>query len=96
MNKTKVEKEVDHEQERVDRIKQENAVKRAAAAERVSKIAGRYSRTIANAPQKKAEAELAKTREAEKAARSYDTLFDVEEDPSVPRKYGKELEEDFM
>ncbi|KAH6912595.1 cytoplasmic protein [Coprinopsis sp. MPI-PUGE-AT-0042] len=79
MNKTKVEKEVDHEQERVDRVKQENAVKRAAAVER-----------------KKAEAELAKTREAEKAARSYDALFDVEEDPSVPRKYGKELEEDFM
>jgi hypothetical protein len=38
MNKTKVEKEVDHEQERVDRIKQENAVKRAAAAERVSEV----------------------------------------------------------
>ena len=38
MNKTKVEKEVDHEQERVDRIKAENAVKRAAAAERVSML----------------------------------------------------------
>jgi len=60
-------------------LKQENAVKRAAATER-----------------KKAEAELAKTREAEKAARSYDTLFDVEEDPSAPRKYGRELEDDFM
>lgn len=35
LNKTKSEKEVDHEQERVDRIKQENAVKRAAAAEKV-------------------------------------------------------------
>jgi hypothetical protein len=35
LNKTKVEREVDHEQERVDRIKQENAVKRAAAAEKV-------------------------------------------------------------
>ena len=35
LNKTKVEKKVDHEQERVDRIKQETAVKRAAANERV-------------------------------------------------------------
>jgi hypothetical protein len=35
LNKTKVEREVDHEQERVDRIKRENAVKRAAAAEKV-------------------------------------------------------------
>ena len=39
MNKTKVEKEVDHEQERLDRVKQENAVKRAAATERVSVFA---------------------------------------------------------
>jgi len=36
LNKTKVEREVDHEQERVDRIKLENTVKRAAAAEKVS------------------------------------------------------------
>lgn len=35
LNKTKVEREVDHEQERVDRIKQENTRKRAAAAEKV-------------------------------------------------------------
>lgn len=35
LNKTKVEKQVDHEQERVDRIKAENIVKRAAAAEKV-------------------------------------------------------------
>ncbi|KAF8993498.1 hypothetical protein BDQ17DRAFT_1331667 [Cyathus striatus] len=50
LNKTKVEKEVDHEQERVDRIKKENAAKRSAAAEK-----------------KKADAELARAREAEKA-----------------------------
>lgn len=38
-----------------------------------------------------------KQREAEKAARSYDTLFQVEEEESnVPRKYGRELEDDFM
>ena len=46
--------------------------------------------------QRKAEQELMKTREAEKAARSYDALFNVEEDPDVPRKYGRELEDDFM
>lgn len=46
--------------------------------------------------QKKADAELARTREAEKAARSYDTLFNVEEEADAPRKTGRELEEDFM
>ncbi|KAI0793072.1 cytoplasmic protein [Irpex lacteus] len=83
LNKTKVVREVDHEQERVDRIKKEAAIRRAAAAER-----------------KKAEAELAKQREAEKAARSYDSLFsgevDEEEAEEAPKKSVRELEEDFM
>ncbi|KIM43066.1 hypothetical protein M413DRAFT_443875 [Hebeloma cylindrosporum] len=79
LNKTKEERQVDHEQERIDRIKKENAVKRAAAAEK-----------------KKQDAELAKAREAEKAARSYDSLFNVEEDEDTPRKTGRELEDDFM
>ncbi|KAH7910484.1 cytoplasmic protein [Hygrophoropsis aurantiaca] len=79
LNKTKVEKEVDHEQERVDRVKTENAQKRAVAAEK-----------------KKADAELARAREAEKAARSYDSLFNVEEDPDAPRLTGKAIEEDFI
>ena len=35
LNKTKQEREVDHEQERVDRIKKETAIKRAAAAQKV-------------------------------------------------------------
>lgn len=35
LNKTKVEREVDHENEKVERIKKENAVKRAAAAAKV-------------------------------------------------------------
>ena len=35
LNKTKVEREVDHEQERIERIKKENAAKRAAAAAKV-------------------------------------------------------------
>ena len=37
LNKTKVEREVDHEQERVDRLKKENAVRRAAAQAKVGK-----------------------------------------------------------
>ncbi|KAF8529320.1 hypothetical protein BU17DRAFT_10528, partial [Hysterangium stoloniferum] len=61
LNKTKVEKEVDHEQEKVERLKVEAAVRRAAAAER-----------------KKTDLELARAREAEKAARSYDSLFSGE------------------
>jgi hypothetical protein len=35
LNKTKVERQVDHEQERVERIKKENAAKRTAAAAKV-------------------------------------------------------------
>lgn len=36
LNKTKVERDVDHEQERVERVKKETAVRRAAAAAKVS------------------------------------------------------------
>ncbi|KAI0698143.1 cytoplasmic protein [Cytidiella melzeri] len=84
LNKTKVEREVDHEQERVERIKKETAVRRIAAAAK-----------------RKADAELAKAREAEKAARSYDSLFsggdeDYEDQDTAPRKSVRELEEDFM
>lgn len=35
LNKTKIERVVDHEQEKVDRIKQESAIRRVAAAEKV-------------------------------------------------------------
>lgn len=38
LNKTKVERQVDHEQERVDRMKKESAIRRAAAAEKVDYI----------------------------------------------------------
>ncbi|KAF8551137.1 cytoplasmic protein [Imleria badia] len=79
LNKTKVEKVVDHEQEKIDRVKKENAEKRTIAAQR-----------------KKEEVELAKQREEEKAARSYDLLFNVEEDPDAPKPTGKAIEEDFM
>ncbi|KNZ73313.1 Coiled-coil domain-containing protein 25, partial [Termitomyces sp. J132] len=81
LNKTKVERVVDHEQERIERLKVEHALRRQVAAER------------------KADLELARQREAEKAARSYDSLFNVEEDEdeaSQPRKTVKELEDDFM
>ncbi|KIK69877.1 hypothetical protein GYMLUDRAFT_151398 [Collybiopsis luxurians FD-317 M1] len=38
LNKTKIERQVDHEQERIDRIKKESAIRRAAAAEKVCSI----------------------------------------------------------
>jgi len=90
LNKTKVVREVDHEAERIERVKKESALKRAEAAQK-----------------RKADQELAKAREAEKAARSYDTLFsgdaqiadnddDGEEYASRQGKSVRELEEDFM
>lgn len=101
LNKTKIEKEVNHEQERVDRLKKENAIKRAAAAEQVSSstFSGPSRFQFFFCIQNKAKLELAKQREAEKQARSYDTLFaDSEngEEEDAPRKTGRELEEDFM
>ncbi|ELU36404.1 cytoplasmic protein [Rhizoctonia solani AG-1 IA] len=87
LNKTKVVREVDHEQEKVDRIKAESAKRKAAALEK-----------------KKVDAELARQREADKAARSYDNLFtntgyddDEDEDAEYKeKKTGTQLEEDFM
>lgn len=35
LNKTKVERQVDHEQERIERIKEENAARRVAAQQKV-------------------------------------------------------------
>lgn len=50
--------------------------------------------------QKKADAELARAREAEKAARSYDFLDtpqdDGDEDDGAPKKSVREMEDDFM
>jgi len=80
LNKTKEERQVDHEAERIERIKKESAIKRAVAAQK-----------------KKEDLELARAREAEKAARSYDSLFSgVDEEEDHPRKSVKEMEEDFM
>jgi len=84
LNKTKVEKVVDHEQEKQDRLKAESAQRRAEAAK-----------------QKKAAEELAKQREYEKAARSYDLLspdedqkYDDGEEEEGKKVYG--LDDDFM
>ncbi|KAF8595221.1 DUF814-domain-containing protein [Ceratobasidium sp. AG-I] len=86
LTKTKVVRDVDHEQEKVDRIKAESAKRKAAALEK-----------------KKVDAEMAKQREADKVARSYDNLFtgadeEDEEDEDGPKekKTGIQLEEDFM
>ncbi|KAL5632825.1 hypothetical protein ACGC1H_005689 [Rhizoctonia solani] len=87
LNKTKIVREVDHEQERVDRIKAESAKRKAEALEK-----------------KKADAELARQREADKAARSYDNMFtnmgyeddEDENDEPKEKKTGTQLEEDFM
>lgn len=43
LNKTKVERQVDHEQERQDRIRRENAAKRAAAAAKVCILSSRLT-----------------------------------------------------
>jgi len=56
-------------------------------------------RRAAAAEQKKAELELAKTRAAEKAARSYDNLFnggDEDEESAAKPATVQEMEDDFM
>ncbi|KAJ6455443.1 cytoplasmic protein [Mycena sanguinolenta] len=58
-------------------------------------------RRAAATEQKKADLELARAREAEKAARSYDSLFnadpeDYSEESRANKKSVRELEEDFM
>ncbi|KAI0322082.1 hypothetical protein OF83DRAFT_1167871 [Amylostereum chailletii] len=135
MNKTKVVRDVDHEAERIERLKTENAIKRAAAAQKVRPpvytpdlsihhifpmlaifphyhpFRLQFSTQSNFALQQKAELELAKAREAEKAARSYDSLFngepsydndddDDDDDgfgaPSKQNRSVREMEEDFM
>lgn len=46
--------------------------------------------------QKKAEELLAAQRKAEKAARSYDTLFTGDDGGDAPKKSVREMEDDFM
>jgi hypothetical protein len=105
LNKTKVERVVDHEAEKVERVRHENAAKRAAAAAKVRSTLLRQEECIAqyNSPtlQKKADLELAEARKAEKAARSYDSFLNAEvdeEEEAAEPKYNsvREMEEDFM
>ena len=104
--KTKVEREVDHEQERTDWLKAENARKRAEALE---KVCNRLFSDHCNSfvpqlcrswrmflPQKNADLALARERAEEKAAWSYDRLFDEEDGKEETVKTVKQLEEDFM
>ncbi|KAF7293804.1 NFACT-R-1 domain-containing protein [Mycena chlorophos] len=92
LTKTKVERVVDHEAERIERMRKEGVMRRAVATE-----------------QRKADLELAKAREAEKKAKSYDTLWEQqqldaelaadEEGGGEEEKQGRsvrEMEEDFM
>ncbi|KAI9437404.1 cytoplasmic protein [Russula earlei] len=103
LNKTKVERVVDHEAERIERAKHENAVKRAAAAAKVwshRPTKTHYLNQVSNW-QKKADLELAEARKAEKAARSYDSFLNSEvddEEEATKPKYSsvREMEEDFM
>jgi hypothetical protein len=111
LNKTKVERTVDHEAERIDRVKRENAVKRAAAAVKVRNplhaplpySSRSRTRQCNSHLQKKADLELAEARKAEKAARSYDSFLNAEvaeDDDSEEAKPNyssvREMEEDFM
>ncbi|KAH8109753.1 cytoplasmic protein [Phellopilus nigrolimitatus] len=86
LNKTKVERAVDHEQERVDRLKRESTA----------------SRAVANAKRKEAE-ELARQRAAEKAARDYALLDQVDDEdeggeggPQRKQQSVQEMMDDFM
>jgi len=103
LGKTKVERVVDHEAERIERVKRENAVKRAAAAAKVYYVLSSHSALtqVLQIWQKKADLELAEARKAEKAARSYDSFLNVqvddEEEVAKPTYSSvREMEEDFM
>jgi len=86
LNKTKNEIEVDHEQERVDRIKAENAVKRAAA------LAKRKADTELALARAKEKAE----RSYDSLFSGQVEVEDADEDEDKPKKTVRELEEDFM
>jgi hypothetical protein len=101
LNKTKDERVVDHEAERIERVKGENAAKCAAAAAKVQSVhASLPSLTWNPTEQRKADLELAEARKAEKAARSYDSFLNAEDEDEeeVKPNYSsvKEMEEDFM
>lgn len=102
LNKTKVERDPDHGQERIDRLKAETSKKRIQSEKEV-----RFSFYFVIPPeatakwpkralQRKAEAALAKARKEEKEARSYNTLFEGVEEGQTSQKSVQEMEDDFM
>ncbi|KAH9972007.1 cytoplasmic protein [Lactifluus volemus] len=84
LNKTKVERTVDHEAERIDRVKRENAVKRAAAA--VKKKAdlelaeARKAEKAARSYDSFLNAEVAEDDDSEEGKPKYDSVREMEED----------------
>jgi len=92
---------VDHEAEQIERVKRENAVKRAAVAAKVRCPTQPHPSSSDAIPQKKALLELAEVRKAEKAARSYDSFLnaevDEEEEAAKPTYSSvRAMEEGFM
>jgi hypothetical protein len=82
LNKTKVEREVDHEAEKADRLREEASKRREETAAKVRRYPPHklhYNTHLTNVPQRKAELELAQKREAEKKARSYDHAWESTE-----------------
>lgn len=84
LNKTKVERVVDHEAERIERVKRENAVKRAAAA-------AKKKADLELAEARKAE-------KAARSYDSFLNVEVDDEEEAAKPKYSsvKEMEEDFM
>ena len=100
LNKTKVERVVDHEAERIERQRKEKAESRALAAEKES-FSSSNSGAILHSYlliQRKEAEELAKQRAAEKAARDYALLdaVDPEDEEQTKPKTVQEMMDDFM
>ena len=108
LNKTKAERVVDHEQERVDRLKKENAEKRVAAAKKVCLLPRQINEVFLTMIidldyQRKEEEEIARQRAADKASRDY-ALLDVVDDEDIEldengepkQKSVQEMMDDFM
>lgn len=93
LNKTKVEREVDHEQEKADRIKEEATKRRIEAAAKVGSL---YIHLYVahHLLKRKADLELARKREEEKKAKSYDAAWAAAE-PSTSKAGGGDEDEDF-
>ena len=93
LNKTKIEREVDHEAEKAERLREEAAGRRQEAAAKVSTLPHPLPPLLTKL-QRKAELELAKKREEEKKSRSYDHAWAAAE-PSTSKSGGADEDEDF-